>query len=181
MPCSSRGPGSLARPWTGDLGTATVYFDSVREDSTLARDRVADALTEYRRSLLGAREQARQLPAGFTRAVDVLRRDVAPPSRRAGYVLGAFLPFLLVSLSLFGGFYAAVDLTAGEKERGTMQTLMCAPLRSAEIVVGKFLAVWTVATGGRRRQRHQPRAHDAAHPARRRLRPRPLVVRAWPR
>jgi sodium transport system permease protein len=60
-------------------------------------------------------------------------------------VLGAFLPFLLVSLSLFGGFYAAVDLTAGEKERGTMQTLMCAPLRSAEIVFGKFLAVWAVA------------------------------------
>ena len=138
-------PGFNRATMEDDLGTATVYFDSVREDSRLARDRVTHALTEYRRSLLASREQARQLPAGFTRAVEVLRRDVAPPSRRAGYVLGAFLPFLLVSLSLFGGFYAAVDLTAGEKERGTMQTLMCAPLRSAEIVFGKFLAVWTVA------------------------------------
>ena len=126
-------------------GTATLYFDSVRDDSRLARDRVADVLAEYRRGLLQAREQDRGLPAGFTDAVDVLKRDVAPSARRTGYMLGAFLPFLLVSLSLFGGFYASVDVTAGEKERGTMQTLLCAPLRSTEIVVGKFLAVWTVA------------------------------------
>jgi sodium transport system permease protein len=70
---------------------------------------------------------------------------VAPPARQAGRILGAFLPFLLISLSLFGGFYPAVDLTAGEKERGTLQTLLCAPLRPIEIVTGKFLAVWAVA------------------------------------
>jgi sodium transport system permease protein len=127
------------------LGTTTLYFDSVRDDSRLARDRINDALSGYRKGVLAERERTRGLPAGFTDAIDVLRRDVAPTARRAGYILGAFLPFLLVSLSLFGGFYAAVDLTAGEKERGTMQTLMCAPLRSTEIVVGKFLAVWAVA------------------------------------
>jgi sodium transport system permease protein len=44
-----------------------------------------------------------------------------------------------------GGLYAAIDLTAGEKERGTMQTLMCAPVLPAEIISGKFLAVWTIA------------------------------------
>jgi sodium transport system permease protein len=127
------------------LGQATVYFDSVRDDSRIARDRVSGVLEDYRKAVLAGRERTRGLPAGFTGAVDVLRRDVAPTARRAGYVLGALLPFLLVSLSVFGGFYAAVDLTAGEKERGTMQTLMCAPLTSTEIVVGKFLAVWAVA------------------------------------
>jgi sodium transport system permease protein len=126
------------------LATATVYFDSVREDSRLARNRVEDVLAQYRESVLAGRAQARQLPAGFSEAVSVLPRDVAPAARRAGYLLGALLPFILVSLSLFGGFYAAIDLTAGEKERGTMQTLMVAPLRSSEIVMGKFLAVWAV-------------------------------------
>lgn len=126
------------------LGVVTIYFDSVRDGSRSARDRLTQALSASRASLLAERERARALPAGFTSAMDVAARDVAPPSRRAGYLLGALLPFILVSLSLFGGFYAAVDITAGEKERGTMQTLMVAPLRSSEIVMGKFLAVWSV-------------------------------------
>ena len=45
-------------------------------------------------------------------------------------------------MSLLGGFYPAIDLTAGEKERGTMQTLLCAPVSPVEIVAGKYLAVW---------------------------------------
>lgn len=126
------------------LAAVTIYFDSVRDDSRSARDRLTRVLADYRETLLAGRERARALPVGFTTAVEVRSRDVAPPARRAGYLLGALLPFILVSLSLFGGFYAAVDLTAGEKERGTMQTLMVAPLTSTEIVVGKFLAVWVV-------------------------------------
>jgi sodium transport system permease protein len=137
-------PGFDAATGGDALGAVTVYYDSVRDDSRIARDRAESVLRDYRLALLDTREQAHGLPAGFTRAVDVLRRDVAPAARRAGYVLGAFLPFLLVSLSLFGGFYAAVDLTAGEKERGTMQTLMCAPVQPGEIVAGKFLAVWAI-------------------------------------
>ena len=67
-------------------------------------------------------------------------------------------------MSLLGGFYAAIDLTAGEKERGTMQTLLCAPVRPTEIIVGKFLAVWllSIAAAG---QRRQPVADAGAAPA----------------
>jgi len=128
------------------LATTSIYFDSVRDDSRLARERLVAAMRTYRESVLDAREQMLELPDGFTTGVDIRQRDVAEASRRAAYALGSFLPFLIVSLSLFGGFYAAVDLTAGEKERGTMQTLLCAPVRSLEIVAGKFLAVWVVAT-----------------------------------
>ena len=42
------------------------------------------------------------------------------------------------------GFYAALDLTAGEKERGTLQTLLTAPVRSMEVVAGKYLAVYAL-------------------------------------
>jgi sodium transport system permease protein len=94
-----------------------------------------------------ARQDARGLPGGFSSVFELSQRDVAAPARQAGRILGSFLPFLLISLSLFGGFYPAVDLTAGEKERGTLQTLLCAPLRPIEIVTGKFLAVWAVALG----------------------------------
>src|SRR4030095_7367579 len=70
--------------------------------------------------------------------------DVAPPRRRSGRILGVGLPFVLIMLSATGALYAAIDLTVGEKDRATMQTLLCAPVHSLEIVTGKFLTVWCI-------------------------------------
>jgi sodium transport system permease protein len=126
-------------------GSVSVYYDSVREDSVEARDRVERLLADYRRALVADRERARGLAEGFALGLDIRAANVAPESRVSGMVLGLFLPFLLITMSLLGGFYPAIDLTAGEKERNTMQTLLCAPLSPAEIIAGKFLAVWTIA------------------------------------
>src|SRR4029079_16456192 len=51
-------------------------------------------------------------------------------------------PFLLVMWSLAGALYPAVDVCAGEKERGTMETLLISPASREEIVWGKFLTIW---------------------------------------
>src|SRR5205807_9288208 len=51
-------------------------------------------------------------------------------------------PFMLVMWSLAGALYPAVDLCAGEKERGTMETLLISPAGREEIVLGKFLTIW---------------------------------------
>jgi sodium transport system permease protein len=110
---------------------SSVYYDSVRDESQRAALRTQRAVDEYRQGLV--REP-------FAVAV----RDVAPPSRQAGRLIGTILPFLLLTLCIVGGLYPAIDLTAGEKERGTMQTLMCAPVLPGEIIGGKFLAVWTL-------------------------------------
>ena len=139
-------------PWPG-LGAAlengaeaplSIYFDSVRADSVLARERLGDALDHARKELLLERESSHRLPPGFTKALSVLPRNVAPPRRRVGQILGSIMPMMLIMMSLLGGFLPAIDLTAGEKERGTMQTLLCAPLRPIEIIGGKFLAVFTI-------------------------------------
>ena len=123
-------------------GVASVYFDSVREDSLEARSRLEASLDAYRERLVEDRERALGLVKGFALGLDVKATNVAPEARRSGQILGLFLPFLLVTMSLLGGFYPAIDLTAGEKERGTMQTLLCAPISPIEIVTGKYLAVW---------------------------------------
>ncbi len=132
----------------GGLGHVSVLYDSVRTDSEKARNRLDNALDEYRKTALAGREGAHKLPPGFTRAVDRHDQNVASTARRSGRMLGTILPFMLIMMSLVGGFYSAIDLTAGEKERGTMQTLLCAPLRPSEIISGKFLAVWTIALIG---------------------------------
>ncbi len=58
-----------------------------------------------------------------------------------GSVWSRLFPFLLVMMSLTGAFYPAIDFCAGEKERGTMETLLISPASRAEIVMGKFLTV----------------------------------------
>ena len=126
----------------GDTATITVYYDSVRRESVVAQGRVADALSDARTAVIAERQRTRRLPDGFAQALTLERRNTARADRRSGQMLGSLLPYILLTLSVLGGMYAAIDLTAGEKERGTMQTLLVAPIRPAEIVVAKFLAVW---------------------------------------
>jgi sodium transport system permease protein len=127
---ASRRVDAVLVAWGGG-DAVSIYFDSVRDESSLARTRLERAVAAYVDGASGL---------DFEAAV----RDVAPPSRQAGRIIGAMLPFLLLTLCIMGGLYPAIDLTAGEKERGTMQTLMCAPVLPGEIIGGKFLAVWTL-------------------------------------
>ncbi|MBI5367607.1 MAG: CPBP family intramembrane metalloprotease [Planctomycetes bacterium] len=136
---------ALGPDLAGDrLGRLAIYYDSVRPDSSQARGRLRAELDDFRTALVTRREQEHALPPGFARGLDVASTDVAPPQRKAGHVFGVGISFLLILMSLMGGFYPSIDFTAGEKERGTMQTLLCAPLSAAEIICGKFLAVWSI-------------------------------------
>ena len=137
-------PGFTAQIDADALGRLSVFFDTVRPDSTKARERLAKALADWRRELLAQREQRRGMAPGFTGAVEIRMVNVAPPQRKAGMLIGTILCFLLILMSAMGGFYTSIDLTAGEKERGTMQTLLCAPVSANEIIAGKFLAVWSI-------------------------------------
>ena len=80
-------------------------------------------------------------PPGYTEPVEVEGEDVAPESEIGGSIWGRIFPFLLVIMALTGAFYPAVDLCAGEKERGTMETLLISPASRSEIVLGKFFTV----------------------------------------
>lgn len=66
---------------------------------------------------------------------------IGPSSHRSGTIWGKVLPFVLVVMALTGAFYPAIDLCAGEKERGTMETLLITPAARSEIVLGKFLTI----------------------------------------
>jgi len=137
-------PGLEKQIHDGTLGNIAVLYDSVRNDSRKARERLNAALADYRKAIAAQRERERSLPAGFSRTVEIRSQNVAPESRQAGFGLGQILPMLLISISFSAAFYSAVDTTAGEKERGTLQTLLCAPLLPLEIIIGKYLSVWTV-------------------------------------
>ncbi len=62
-----------------------------------------------------------------------------------GFSLASLIPLVLVLMTITGAVYPAIDLTAGEKERGTLETLMAAPISRVSILTSKFSAVLTVA------------------------------------
>ncbi|MBI4892235.1 MAG: CPBP family intramembrane metalloprotease [Acidobacteria bacterium] len=139
-------PGFREKVEVSKTAVASILFDSVRPESRKARDRASDALRLHRQQLTEQRVRQRALPSGFAQAIELQSTNVASEQRKSGMLVGMLLPYMLILFSAMSGFYAAIDMTAGEKERGTMQTLLCAPVQSLEIIGGKFGAVWTIAT-----------------------------------
>jgi len=127
----------------------TLEFDSTVPRSAAARGRIADRLRDAADALVGKRLHDAGVPPALIKPLDLQRSDLAPPKKRAGNLLGNALPMLMIMMLGLGAFYPAVDLTAGEKERGTFETLLATPTSRREIVWGKFFAVvgLSLATG----------------------------------
>ncbi len=121
-----------------------LFFDAADDQSRRGRLVLSDALGEWRDTLLVRRISEQGLPAGFARPLILADSSVALPEELGGYALGRFLPMLLVVMTLLGAFYPAIDLAAGEKERGTLESLLTAPVPPGQIVAGKFLTVTVV-------------------------------------
>jgi sodium transport system permease protein len=100
-------------------------------------------LADLREQAVTERLAARGLPKSAARPFEFKRENVAPPEKVGGNLFGGLVPYLIIILCFTGAMYPAMDLTAGEKERGTMETLLCSPVPRVDIVLGKFLLVLT--------------------------------------
>jgi sodium transport system permease protein len=121
-----------------------VHSDGSDDRSLAAARKFAEALSRVSEAEVKRRVAQHALPSGWLQPIESKPHDVASPERRAAYLFGKMLAFILVVLTLSSSFYPAVDSVAGEKERGTMETLLVAPCGRAELVLGKFLAVLVV-------------------------------------
>lgn len=129
-------------------GTAgvRVYFDSTQENSTLAEERVKSALSGWASALREERLKRRGLPLSLADPLRVDRHSLATPQEVGAHAMTGVLPLLLLLMVFLGAFYPAIDLTAGEKERGTLETLFTTPAPRLAVVTGKYLVVATLAT-----------------------------------
>jgi sodium transport system permease protein len=118
-----------------------IDYKSVDEPSQITYLRLREVLDRWKRGIVDQRRKQDNLPRGYAQPIQVKGVDVATAQEVGGSAWSRIFPFLLVLMSLTGAFYPAVDLCAGEKERGTMETLLISPATRAEIVVGKFLTV----------------------------------------
>jgi sodium transport system permease protein len=131
----------LPGAWT-TTGTnqGELLFDGTRERSGHARALVERRLREWVDTLRAGRLEERGLPADFATPLVVEQTSIATAADVGGYVLGRFLPLLLIMMTTLGAFYPSIDLAAGEKERGTLEPLLTVPVHADNLVMGKFIA-----------------------------------------
>lgn len=130
-------------PYDLDL---TIIFDGARERSTLARSRLDAAIARFRAAMLEREAHARGVTAGAWAQFAVERRDTASERDAGALVLGLILPLVFVVMVALGCMHPAIDSTAGERERGTWETLLTSSASRTSIVVAKYLSV--TALGG---------------------------------
>jgi len=129
----------------GGSAQVVVQYDATDAASNRAADRIAAAFEEKAAELLTARLDEAGLEPAFVVPLVVTRANIASPKQVAGSIIGTIVPLIMVVMVGVGAFYPAVDLTAGEKERGTFETLLATPAAKSDIVTGKFLAVFSLA------------------------------------
>ncbi len=119
----------------------TVQYNSTKTDSPVMAARVTAALKSYGDGLIEHRMSAQGLNMSLLATPKPLPQDVATSRERGGSLLGFLLPMFLVLWAITGGMYTAIDISAGEKERKTLEPLLTTPVRRLDIVAGKLLAV----------------------------------------
>jgi sodium transport system permease protein len=121
--------------------TVKIYFYQGEIKSSFGANHVEKFFDDYRDSVISSRLSARNLPSDIIKPFEVKQENVAPPEKVSGAALGGLLGYMVILLSMTGAIYPAIDLTAGEKERGTMETILSSPLSRVDLVLGKFLLV----------------------------------------
>lgn len=104
---------------------------------------VQKVLSDYRGQIIAARLADRGLGTDVLRPFGSLEQNVAAPEKVGGNIVGGLIPYMIIFLCFVGAMNPAIDLTAGEKERGTMETILASPVSRVDLVAGKFLMVFT--------------------------------------
>jgi len=120
---------------------AEIVYDAARDESRIAHDRAAKVLEQWRNLLVRQNLEQNKIPVAATKPFDLKPNNVALEDQQRAAVWSKILPFVLLIWALTGAFYPAIDLCAGEKERGTLETLLSSPAGRSEIVWGKLLTI----------------------------------------
>ncbi|TWT90029.1 ABC-2 family transporter protein [Pseudobythopirellula maris] len=120
-----------------------VIYSTAREASQVAQLRVRRVLDRWQQRIVQQNLAVSRVPIAATRPFEVDPIDIASVQGRQAVVWSKLLPFIVFLWALTGAFYPAVDLCAGEKERGTLETLLASPAGRTDIVFGKLLTVMT--------------------------------------
>ncbi len=123
--------------------TISILTDDSRPESAVAGGKVRVALDALKEQSVKLRLLQYGVPEKVLAPFRVETENIAPKKRMAGFIWGGILGYLVVLLMFSGGMYPAIDLTAGEKERRTLEVVLSSPARREELILGKIFATTT--------------------------------------
>lgn len=118
-----------------------VFNNSASDKSRIGSDRFNKCLNRWRNSFVRSTLEQNDVSLSLVQGIQVAHSDVADKVGKQAAAWSKILPFIIMIWSLTGAFYPAIDLCAGEKERGTFETLLSSPAQRSEIAIGKLLTV----------------------------------------
>lgn len=127
---------------SGSPAPVQLIRDLSDQGSDVAGDRARDLLGQYSATIGGLRLLARGLSPAILAAVPVETVNVSAQGSAGASVVLNLLPVVMITAAFFGGFYLAVDMTAGERERDSLEPLLINPVPRGEVLAGKFLAAF---------------------------------------
>ena len=126
-------------------GEIDEYYDPSRQSAQIADTRLRTVIGQYSAAQAAAALQQRGIDPGILTPVRIVARPLTSPVQAASNAfLSFFLPYILITMILTGGFSAALDSSAGERERKTLESLLLTPAPRSRILLGKIGAVTTI-------------------------------------
>ena len=123
----------------GEPAALDLVVDTSNSRAGGATSRARRLLESYGSQLASLRLLVRGVSPEAVRPIDVRTVDIATPAGRSLLLLGMLTYFCLTSM-LVGGFYLAIDTTAGERERGSLESLLALPVSRGSLILGKIMA-----------------------------------------
>lgn len=138
-------PADYAQAWNaGKTAQVELLFDSSQRDAASSVERLRGLVQAYSNQTGALRLLARGLAPAVATPVQVAARDQSTPQSRAT-LLFAMLPYFLILSAFMGGMYLAIDTTAGERERQSLEPLFANPVPRSRILAGKLAATFAFA------------------------------------
>jgi sodium transport system permease protein len=123
-----------------------IMFEARQQASTVSLQKFRNILQSYTASEVAERLSRRGMDTALLNPICVSEKNVANEQEMGGMILAAIIPFMLGIWAVSGGMYTAIDTVAGEKERNTMEGLLVCPPSRWSVAIGKFLAVFVIAS-----------------------------------
>jgi sodium transport system permease protein len=120
-----------------------IYADLSQLERQIASGRIERALDQLKTQQIKTELERAGIAERILTPFSVEKVNTAPPQKMSGALIGAVLGYMIVISMITGGMYPGIDLTAGEKERRTIEMLLSSPATREEIVLGKISAVIT--------------------------------------
>ena len=122
------------------MGEVEVYYKS-SDLMSKAKNRIYNALDIYKNEVVSERLSEFNVDKDLLEPLDIINKDISTKKETIGKAVGGLIPYMLVIFIFLGAMYPAIDLGAGEKERGSLETLLSSPATKFEITVGKLMVV----------------------------------------